>query len=63
MLYSSWQALAYRGRIIDALGGKRLVPLMTLYLTDTTTPEEIEKAKATGHIFAVKLCVRLFPQI
>merc|ERR1711988_323215 len=28
---------------------------MTLYLTDNTTPEEIEKAKASGHVYAVKL--------
>jgi dihydroorotase len=30
-------------------------PLMVLYLTDKTTPEEIKKAKATGHIVAAKL--------
>lgn len=29
-------------------------PLMTLYLTDNTTPEEIRKAKATGFIHAAK---------
>jgi len=28
---------------------------MTLYLTDNTSPEEIQKAKATGHIVAAKL--------
>jgi len=28
---------------------------MTLYLTDNTPPEEIEKARASGHIYAVKL--------
>ena len=30
-------------------------PLMTLYLTDNTTPEEVVKAKASGKIFAFKL--------
>jgi dihydroorotase len=30
-------------------------PLMVLYLTDNTQPEEIAKAKATGKIFAAKL--------
>jgi dihydroorotase len=29
-------------------------PLMTLYLTDNTTPEEIKKAKETGFIYAAK---------
>lgn len=29
-------------------------PLMTLYLTDNTTPEEIHKAKQTGYIYAAK---------
>ena len=33
-------ALAYRGRILEALpAGWRFEPLMTLYLTDTTTAE------------------------
>ena len=49
------QALAYKERILEALGGKPLVPLMTLYLTDDTKPEEIEKARASGQIHAVKL--------
>ena len=31
------------------------IPLMTLYLTDTTTQEEIRLAKASGHIYACKL--------
>ena len=48
-------ALAYRARIIAALpAGSDFVPLMTLYLTDVTTPEEISKAAAAG-IVAVKL--------
>ncbi len=29
-------------------------PLMTLYLTDRTTPDEIRRARASGLIFAVK---------
>lgn len=50
------QALAYRERILAALpGGMQFEPLMTLYLTDNTTPEEILRAKASGVIHAVKL--------
>ena len=49
-------ALEYRERILDSLEDKDcgFVPLMTLYLTDNTTPEEIRKAHATGHIHAAK---------
>jgi len=49
-------ALAYRERILKALpDGSGLKPLMTLYLTDSTKPEEITNAKASGHIYGVKL--------
>ncbi|MGB4812975.1 MAG: dihydroorotase [Methylophilaceae bacterium] len=49
-------AMAYRQRILDALPvGVRFEPLMTLYLTDNTTPEEIVKAKASGVVHGVKL--------
>jgi dihydroorotase len=48
-------ALAYRGRILAALpAGARFQPLMTLYLTDNTRPSEIERAKASGAVYAVK---------
>jgi dihydroorotase len=48
-------ALAYRQRILDALpAGARFDPLMTLYLTDNTRPEEIIKSKQTLSIVAVK---------
>jgi dihydroorotase len=48
-------ALAYRRRILDALPqGSRFEPLMTLYLTDNTRPEEIARARATGVVHAVK---------
>nr|WP_301282919.1 MULTISPECIES: dihydroorotase [unclassified Halomonas] len=50
------QALAYRERILEALDpAYSFEPLMTLYLTDTTTAEEIEKAVASGVVKAVKL--------
>jgi dihydroorotase len=50
------QALAYRERILAALPrGARFEPLMTLYLTDDTPPEEIERAKLSGRVFGVKL--------
>jgi len=48
-------ALAYRQQILDALpDGSRFEPLMTLYLTDNTSSEEIHKAHASGQIHAVK---------
>src|SRR5690242_15128865 len=50
------QALGYRERILRALPeGASFEPLMTLYLTDDTPPEEIERAKLSGHVFGVKL--------
>ncbi|MBK9162128.1 MAG: dihydroorotase [Nitrosomonadales bacterium] len=50
------QAIAYRERILKALpAGMRFEPLMTLYLTDITSAEEINKAKASGVVHAVKL--------
>ena len=48
-------AAAYRDRILAALPeGARFTPLMTLYLTDNTAPEEILKARASGFVQAVK---------
>jgi len=48
-------ALAYHARIEEVLEpGSAFQPLMTLYLTDRTTPEEIAKAHESGKIFAVK---------
>ncbi len=50
------QALAYRQRILDALPeNMTFEPMMALYLTDNTTPAEIETAKASGKVLAVKL--------
>ena len=50
------QARAYRARILAALpAGAHFEPLMTLYLTDHTTPAEIVSAKASGFIHGVKL--------
>ena len=48
-------AIAYRSRILAALpAGSDFQPLMTLYLTDNTAPDEIARAKAAG-VVAVKL--------
>jgi dihydroorotase len=48
-------ALAYRDRILAALPtGARFQPLMTLYLTDNTPPEEIRRARDSGAVYAVK---------
>jgi dihydroorotase (homodimeric type) len=48
-------AAAYRDRITAAIPtGKQFEPLMTLYLTDNTSPEEIIAAKASQFVKAVK---------
>jgi len=47
-------AMAYRNRILAAAAGSDFEPLMTLYLTETTTSAEILAAKAAG-IVAAKL--------
>jgi len=54
------QALAYRGRILEALAktdvnSDSFTPLMTLYLTDNTSGEEIVRAHESGQVYAVKL--------
>ncbi|MEE9552113.1 MAG: dihydroorotase, partial [Gammaproteobacteria bacterium] len=49
------QALGYRERILKSLPEhSAFEPLMTLYLTEQTMPEEIIRAKQSGHIHAVK---------
>jgi len=53
---STQEALAYRGRILAALPEDAdFEPLMTLYLTDDTPPEEIARAKRSGQVHGVKL--------
>ena len=48
-------AAAYRERIRAALpAGSRFEPLMTLYLTDATSADEIARARASGFVHAVK---------
>jgi len=48
-------AAAYRERIAAALPkGSRFAPLLTLYLTDDTTPEEIVRASSSGFIIGAK---------
>ncbi|HET7199073.1 MAG TPA: dihydroorotase, partial [Burkholderiales bacterium] len=50
------EALHYRERILGALpDGSRFQPLMTLYLTDDTPPEEIARARLSGTVLGVKL--------
>ena len=49
-------ASEYRARILAALPkGLNFEPLMTLYLTDNTTTDEVKKAKASGFVHGVKL--------
>jgi dihydroorotase len=48
-------AKAYRERILAALPPRsRFEPLLTLYLTDRTTADEIAAARASGFVHAVK---------
>ncbi|RZC65362.1 hypothetical protein C5167_009052 [Papaver somniferum] len=49
-------AVAYRESILKALPTEsNFTPLMTLYLTDNTDPDEIKLARKSGVVFAVKL--------
>lgn len=49
------QAMAYRQRILAVLpAGSSFRPLMTLYLTDKTNPDEIDAAVDCEHVIAVK---------
>lgn len=53
-------AQAYRARILEALAqagveAGAFEPLMTLYLTDRTPPDEIRRARDSGFIHGVKL--------
>jgi dihydroorotase len=46
----------YRARILGCLpAGMSFEPMMTLYLTDRTRPEEIEAARASGFVVGAKL--------
>lgn len=50
------QAAAYRDRILAALpDGMAFQPLMTLYMTEDTDPEDVARAHADGIATAVKL--------
>lgn len=48
-------ALAYRDRIMAQKPAEQFQPLMSLYLTDNISGEEIRKAKASGAVVAAKL--------
>jgi dihydroorotase len=49
-------AMAYRERVMQALpSGASFEPLMTLYLTDNTSADDISIAKASGIVHGVKL--------
>ena len=53
---TSGDAAAYRDRILAALpSGMDFTPLMTLYLTEQTDPDDVAHAHASGLITAVKL--------
>ena len=50
------QAQSYHARILAALpDGADFTPLMTLYLTETTDPDDVATAHASGLVHAVKL--------
>ncbi|MDO6446947.1 dihydroorotase [Colwellia sp. 1_MG-2023] len=48
-------AQQYHQRIMAEKPAEHFQPLMVLYLTDNTTPEDIKQAKASGIVFAAKL--------
>ena len=53
---TSKDAAAYRDRILSALpDGMEFEPLMTLYLTEATDPDDVAAAHASGLVKAVKL--------
>ena len=53
---STEAAAQYRARILAALpAGADFTPLMTLYLTDRTSPQEIERASTSGFVYGCKL--------
>ena len=57
-IVSTEMAAAYRQRIVSALPDdlkNSFEPLMTLYLTDNTTPGEILRAKESGIVYGIKL--------
>lgn len=47
-------AASYRARLLAAAAGTAFEPLMTLYLTDNTPPDEIRRARESGFVHAVK---------
>ena len=50
------EADAYRQRILSVRpAGSRFEPLMVLYLTDMTQPDDVRTAKASGFVHAAKL--------
>ncbi len=50
------EAHLYRERILAAVPAElKFDPLMTLYLTDNTAPDEIDRARESGFVHAVKL--------
>jgi len=50
------QAIDYRRQILDAVpSDSSFSPLMTLYLTETTTPEDVKEAVDSGIVAAFKL--------
>ena len=49
------QALAYRQRVLEALPpGSRFLPLMSLYLTDGTPPDEVDRAHRSEAVCGFK---------
>ncbi|WP_279145614.1 dihydroorotase [Photobacterium carnosum] len=48
-------ALAYRDHILQVNQQATFLPLMVIYLTDKTSAEEIQRAHASGHVYAAKL--------
>ena len=50
------RALVYRNEILQAIpDGINFTPLMTLYLTESTSTDEVKKVAESAHIYAFKL--------
>lgn len=59
---NSEMAIAYRNRIMAEQPSAHFEPLMALYLTDNTTPDDIREAKRTGAAVAAKLYPAVQPR-
>lgn len=53
-ILTAQEAVNYREHIVKALGAVNLKPLMTIYLTDQTTPQSLKESFESGAVVAAK---------